>query len=296
MWEHCSPWCGGRYRGYQFCVSLPLEVRDSWSCSVSASPDSTLCFTLLAASRSCWACVQWQRVQCSRASQQPVSYTTQRRKCCLPPVPPLSTATVRHDLLSLETAAAPPHFLSPKLIARLSHLGIARKRAQKATPIEKRREEWTEEDQSDRRFSWSTFHPILPALQPHVKHTTSVPPSSPPSDRDDLSASSLRALLASPPLTDSCFTFPLVLPQPKTHSVSASSMQDPSALSRRRGPTYPLSFRTTTSTSCCWRRPGCALPVTRPRSPTWLRLGTRSSPSPALQGGPAQKAGESPSS
>ena len=32
----------------------------------------------------------------------------------------------RHDLLSLETAAAPAPFLSPKLIAYLSHLGIAR--------------------------------------------------------------------------------------------------------------------------------------------------------------------------
>ena len=52
------------------------------------------------------------------------------------------------------------------------------------------------------------------------------------------------------PLTDSCFTFPLVLPQPKTHSLSASSMQDPSALPGG-GPTYPPLFRTTTSTSCC---------------------------------------------
>ena len=57
---------------------------------------------------------------------------------CAAPVPRYT----RHDLLSLETAAAPPpSFLSPQLIARLSHLGIARKRAQKATPIEKRREE-----------------------------------------------------------------------------------------------------------------------------------------------------------
>ena len=39
-----------------------------------------------------------------------------------------------------------------------------------------------------------------------------------------------------------------------------------------------------TSTPCCWRRPGCALPVTRPRSTTWLRLGTRSFPPPVLQG------------
>ena len=74
---------------------------------------------------------------------------------------------------------------------------------------------------------------------------------------------------------------PLVLPQPKTHSLSASSMQDTSALPGG-GPTYPPSFRTTTSTSCCWRRLGCALTVTKPRSPTWLRLDTQSSPSRAL--------------
>ena len=41
---------------------------------------------------------------------------------CAAPVPHCT----RHDLLSLETAAAPPPFLSPQLIARLSHLGIAR--------------------------------------------------------------------------------------------------------------------------------------------------------------------------
>ena len=41
---------------------------------------------------------------------------------CAAPVPRYT----RHDLLSVETAAAPPPFLSPQLIARLSHLGIAR--------------------------------------------------------------------------------------------------------------------------------------------------------------------------
>ena len=43
------------------------------------------------------------------------------------------------------------------------------KRAQKATPIEKRREEWAEEDQSDRRFSWSTsigFFQLFNSLSP----------------------------------------------------------------------------------------------------------------------------------
>ena len=58
---------------------------DSWSCSVSASPDSSLCFTLLASSRSYWACVRWQRVQCIRASQQQwtTQHTEERVACCL---------------------------------------------------------------------------------------------------------------------------------------------------------------------------------------------------------------------
>ena len=93
------------------------------------------------------------------------------------------------------------------------------KRAQKATPIEKRREEWSEKDQRDSRFSWSTsirffqlsnpcrqpaeldFYHFSSALLPHsdeCQHTTSVPPSSLPSDRDDLWASSLSAPLRPP--------------------------------------------------------------------------------------------------
>ena len=60
----------------------------------------------------------------------------------------------------------------------------------------------------------------------------------------------LLSALRCVPLTDSCFTFPSVLLQPETHSLSASSMQDPSALPGG-GPTSPPSFRTTASTSCC---------------------------------------------
>ena len=41
---------------------------------------------------------------------------------CTTPVP----CYTQHDLLSLEIAAAPPCFLSPQLIACLSHLGIVR--------------------------------------------------------------------------------------------------------------------------------------------------------------------------
>ena len=54
------------------------------------------------------------------------------------------------------------------------------------------------------RSKWSSvfvidFHPLLPALAPTpCQHTNSVPPSSPPSDRDDLSASSLSAPLRPP--------------------------------------------------------------------------------------------------
>ena len=87
-------------------MSLPLVI---WS-SVSASPDSTLSFTLLVTSQSCWACVQRQCIQCSCALQQ--QWTIQHREewfcylccpcpllhstwssfsgnhCCAPPPPP----------------------------------------------------------------------------------------------------------------------------------------------------------------------------------------------------------------
>ena len=101
---------------------------DSWSCSVSESPDSSLCFTLLASSRSYWACVQWQRVQCIRASQQ--QWTTQHREervaCCLRrPCPPLHSTWSSVSGYRCHTSPPPPP-PPPKLIARLSHLGIAR--------------------------------------------------------------------------------------------------------------------------------------------------------------------------
>ena len=112
----------------------------------------------------------------------------------------------RHDLLSLETAATPPPFLSPQLIARLSHLGIARN-----VPRKPRR--WRRGGKNERRkikvivgfrgrlpsdsSSCPTprrqpaeldFYRFSSALLPHsdeCQHTTSVPPCSPPSDRDD---------------------------------------------------------------------------------------------------------------
>ena len=116
-----------------------------------------------------------------------VSYTTQRRKRCLLPV----------DLLSLETVATPPSFLSPQLIARLSHLAIARNVPRK--PRRSRRGGKNERRKikvivgfRDRLSSDSSSSPTP------CQHTTSVPPSSPPSDRDDLSASSLGAPLRPP--------------------------------------------------------------------------------------------------
>ena len=77
-----------------------------------------------------------------------VSYTTQRRKCCLPPVPTWSSVSGNRCRTS-------PLLLLPADRTSITSRHCER-RAQKATPIEKRREEWTEEDQSDRRLLWST--------------------------------------------------------------------------------------------------------------------------------------------
>ena len=167
---------------------------------------------------------------------------------------------------------------------------------------------------SGERSKWSSvfvidFHPILPALQPPVVSLPSLTLpfqfSSPPSlwrvsthhfRTTFLSTqwpwrplSLLAQRSAASPSQTAASHSPYFFFS-RRHFLSASSMQDPSALPGG-GPTYPPSFMTTTSASCCWRRPGCTLPVTRPRSPTLLRLGTRPYPSPALQGGPAQKAG-----
>ena len=121
-------------------------------------------------------------------TEKKVLFTT-----CAAPVPRYT----RHDLLSLETAATPPLFLSPQLIARLSHLGIARNMPRK--PRRSRRRGKNERRKikvivgfRDRLPSDSSSSPTP------CQHTTSVPLSSPPSDRDDLSASSLSAPLRPP--------------------------------------------------------------------------------------------------
>ena len=286
---------------YQFCVSLPLEVRTVGL--VLFLQVLTLLSVLHCLppaghvepvfSDSVFSAAVRRNNRELHNTEKKVLFAT-----CAAPVPRYS----RHDLLSLETAAAPPPFLFPPADCTSITSRHCEKRAQKATPIEKRREEWTEEDQSDRRFSWSTFIRFFQLSNPMSTHhfrttflNTPLPYHLPLHPETVTTSQPPRSALRCVPLTDSCFTFPLVLPQPKTHSLSASSMQDPSALPGG-GPTYPPSFRKTTSTSCCWRRPGCALSVTRPRSPSWLRLGTRSSPSPAQEGGPTQKAGASPSS
>ena len=125
-----------------------------------------------------------------------MSYTTQRRKYCLPPVPPLSSLHSTRPSVSGNRCRTSPLPL-PQLIARLSHLGIARNVPRK--PRRSRRGGKNERRKikvivsfRDRLSSDSSSSPTP------CQHTTSVPPSSPPNDRDDLSASSLSAPLRPP--------------------------------------------------------------------------------------------------
>ena len=190
---------------------------DIWSCSVSASLDPTLLSVLhcLPPAGHVEPVTTCSMQVCVATT---VSYTTQRRKCCLPPVPRYT----RHDLLSLKTAATPPSFPPPpppQLIARLSHLGIARnvprkpRRSRRGGENERRKikvivgfRDRLPSDSSScptpcRQPAELDFYHFSSALLPHPderQHTTSVPPSSPPSDRDDLSASSLSAPLRPP--------------------------------------------------------------------------------------------------
>ena len=104
---------------YQFCVSLPLEVR-----TVGLVLFLQV-LTLLSVLHCCRQPVMLTLCSVTALSVQPCVAT--RRYA-------------RHDLLSLETAATPPPFLSPQLITRLSHLGLARNvPSNESTPIEKRR-------------------------------------------------------------------------------------------------------------------------------------------------------------
>ena len=110
---------------YQFCVSLPLEVRTVGL--VLFLQVLTLLSVLHCLppaghvepvfSDSVFTAAVRRNNRELHNTEKKVLFAT-----CAAPVPRYS----RHDLLSLETAAAPPPFLSPQLIARLSHLGIAR--------------------------------------------------------------------------------------------------------------------------------------------------------------------------
>ena len=146
------------------------------------------------------------------------------------------------------------------------------------------------------------FHPILPALQtpvvslPHsdeCQRTTSVPSSSPPSDHDDLSASSLSAPLRPPhrqllhiPLSSSSAENTLIVCLFNARSVGTSRRRsDISTFIQDNNIDIMLLTET-------WLRPaGDEAKIADLAPPGYSVLSF-----PAQQGGPAQKAGESPSS
>ena len=165
-----------------------------------------------------------------------VNYITQRRKCCLLPVPPLSPATLDMTFcLWKPLPHLPPQSSPPQLIARLSHLGIARN-----VPRKPRRSTRGGKNEWRKVKVIVGFHDrlpsiILPALQP--------PGLSLPSLTFTISVQLFSLTLTSVNTTPLLYHLPLH----PTHSLSAVSMQEPSALPGG-GPTYPPSFRTTTST------------------------------------------------
>ena len=222
-----------------------------------------------------------------------VSYTIrQRRKSCLPPVPPLCPATLDMTFRLWKPLAAPPPFLCPPADRTSITVSALREtcpesHADREGGKNERRKIKMIVGFRDRLPSDSSSSPILcrqPAeldfyhqsVQLSSFTLTSVNTRLPyhfplhpvTMTTSQLPSSALRCV----PLTDSCFTFPLVLLKfSRKHTLS---VQDPSALPGG-GPTYPPSFRTTTSTWCCWRRPGCALLVTRPRSAGGVRCKSR---------------------
>ena len=207
---------------------------------------------------------------------------------CAAPVPRYT----RHDLLSLETAATPPPFLSPQQIARLSHLGIARNVPRK--PRRSRRGGKNERRKIKVIVGFRNRLPSDSSSSPTLcQHTTSVPPSSPPSDREDLSASSLSVPLRPPhrqllhiPLGSSSAENTLLVCLFNARSVGTSRRRsDISTFIQDNNIDIMLLTET-------WLRPAGDEAKIADLAPP----GTRSSPSPALLGGPAQKAGTSPSS
>ena len=124
---------------YQFCVSLPLEVR-----TVGLVLFLQV-LTLLSVLRCLPPAGHVERVFSEACSVQPcvattVSYTTHRRKYCLLPVPPLSPATL--DMVFCLRKPL-PHLLhsSPPSCHTSITSQHYEKCAQKATLIKKRREE-----------------------------------------------------------------------------------------------------------------------------------------------------------
>ena len=249
---------------YPFCVSLPLEVRTVGL--VLFLQVLTLLSVLLCLppaghvepvfSDSVFSAAVRRNNRELHNTEKKVLFAT-----CAAPVPRYT----RHDLLSLETAAAPPPFPSPQLIACLSHLGIARN-----VPRKPRRSRRGGKNERRKIKVIVGFRDRVPS-----DSSSSPPPPPPPPPTVvsrlgltfivsiqlsflTLTSSNMAPLPCHQPLhpvtvTTSqpprCFTLPLVLIQPKTHSLSTSSMQDPSALPGG-GSTFPPSFRTTLSTSC----------------------------------------------
>ena len=222
----------------QFCVSLPLEVRTV----------GLVLFLQVPVLLSVLHCLPpaghvepvFSDIAFSAAVRRNNSelYNTEKKVVFDTSAAPVFRYT-RHDLLSLETAATPTHPFPLPLAGRASiRSRHCEKRAQKATPIKKRRENERRKikvvinfrDRLPSNSSSSStpcrqpaeldFYCFNSALLPHsdeCQHdTTAARPASPPSDRDDLTASSLSAPLR--PRRQLLITFPLVLPQPKTHS------------------------------------------------------------------------------
>ena len=147
---------------YQFCVSLPLEVRTVRLALFLQVP------VLLSVLHRLTPAGHVEPVFSDSVFSAAVRRNNRElhntRKCCLPPVPPLSSATPDMTFClwkPLPHLPPPPPtpFLSLQLIARLSHLAIARN-----VPRKPRR--------SRRGGNVIDFHRILPALQPPV---TSLP-------------------------------------------------------------------------------------------------------------------------
>ena len=299
---------------YQFCVSLPLEVRTVGL--VLFMPVLTLLSVLHCLPAGHAEPVFSDSVFSAAVRRNNSELPNTEKKVlfatCAAPVPRYT----RHGLLSLETAAAPPPSLSPQLIARLSHLGIARnvprkpRRSRRGGKSERRKIKvivgFRDRLPSNSSSSSIPCHQpaeldfyrsdsvVLPHSDECQHNTTAVPPASPPSYRDDLSASSPSAPLRPPhgqllhiPLGSSSAENTLLI----VYLFNARSV----GTSRRRSDICTsiqdnnIDIMLLTET---WLRPA----GDEAKIADWLRLGTPSSPSPALQGGPAQKAGASPSS